>query len=60
MTALQISAIGVVLPLNIKEADGLVPNWSLSRSAGFDLKVINPLNSNVLLGASMTSGDSLR
>ena len=34
----------------------LVPNWSLSRSAAFDLKVINPLNSNFLLGASMTSG----
>ena len=37
-------------------ADLLVPNWSLSRSAAFDLKVINPLNSNFLLGASMTSG----
>ena len=37
-------------------ADVLVPNWSLSRSAAFDLKVINPLNSNFLLGASMTSG----
>ena len=68
MTALQISAIGLVLPLNLKEAVGsplqrterpadvLVPNWSLSRSAAFDLKVINPLNSNFLLGASMTSG----
>ena len=32
----------------------LVSNWSLSSSAAFDLKVINPLN--VFLGASMTSG----
>ena len=39
-----------------RPADVLVPNWSLSRSAAFDLKVINPLNSNFLLGASMTSG----
>ena len=37
-------------------ADVLVSNWSLSRPAAFDLKVINPLNSNFLLGASMTSG----
>ena len=35
--------------------DVLVPNWSLSCSAAFDLKVINLINSNVLLGASMTS-----
>ena len=68
MTDLQISAVGLVLPLNLKEAVGspqqrterppdvLVPNWSLSRSAAFDLKVIHPLNSNFLLGASMTSG----
>jgi hypothetical protein len=34
----------------------LVPNWSLSGSAAFDLKVINPLNSNFLLWASMTAG----
>ena len=34
----------------------LVPNWSLSRSAAFDLMVINLLNSNFLLGASKTSG----
>ena len=39
-----------------RPADVLVPNWSLSRSAAFDLKVINPLNSNFLLGVSMTSG----
>ena len=39
-----------------RPADVLVPNWSLSRSAAFDLKVINLLNSNFLLGASMTSG----
>ena len=43
-------------------ADVLVPNQSLSLSAAFDLKVINPLNSNFLLGVSMTSGctDELR
>ena len=39
-----------------RAGDVLVPNWSLSRSAAFDQKVINPLNSNFLLGASMTSG----
>ena len=39
-----------------RPADVLVPNWSLSRSAAFDLKVTNLLNSNFLLGASMTSG----
>ena len=39
-----------------RPADVLVPNWSLSRSAAFDLKAINPLNSNFLLGESMTSG----
>ena len=37
-----------------RTADVLVPDWSLSCSAAFDLKVINPLNSNFLLGASMT------
>ena len=66
MTALQISAVELALPLNLKEvlnegdttppADVLVPNWSLSCSAAFDLKVINPLNPNFLLGASITSG----
>ena len=30
-------------------ADVLIPNWSLSYLAVFDLKVINPLNSNFLL-----------
>ena len=30
-------------------ADVLVPNWSLSRPAAFDLKVINPLNSDSIL-----------
>ena len=39
-----------------RPADVLVPNWSLSCSAAFDLKVINPLNSNFLLGVNMTSG----
>ena len=39
-----------------RPADVLAPNWSLLCSAAFDLKVINPSNSNFLLGASMTSG----
>ena len=61
MTASQIYAIGLVLSLNLKKdrsrlADVLVPNWSLSHSAAFNLKVVNPLNPNFLLGASMTSG----
>ena len=34
----------------------LAPNWSLSRSAAFDLKVINLLKSKFLFGVSMTSG----
>ena len=39
-----------------RPADVLVPKWSLSRSAALDLRVNNPLNSNFLLGASITSG----
>ena len=38
-------------------ADVLVPNWSLSRSAAFDLKVINPLNSNLTSGYTAELGE---
>ena len=33
-------------------------NWSLSRPAAFDLKVINPLNSDSILEASMIPGST--
>ena len=36
----------------------LVPNWSLSNPAAFDLKVIHPLNTDLILEASMASGNS--
>ena len=39
-------------------ADVLVPNWSLSRPAAFDLKVILPLNSANILEASLISGST--
>ena len=39
-------------------ADVLVPNWSLSRLAAFDLKVINPLNADSILEASMIPGST--
>ena len=39
-------------------ANVLVPNWSLSRLAVFDIKVINPLNSDSILEASMISGST--
>ena len=41
-----------------RPADVLVPNWSLSRPAAFDLKVIHPLNTDLILEASMASGNS--
>ena len=34
----------------------LVPNWSLSHPAGFDIKVINPLNLQFLQEVAQTSG----
>ena len=36
----------------------LVPNWSLSNPAAFDLKVIHPLNTDLILEASLASGNS--
>ena len=42
----------------MRPADILVPNWSLSRPAAFDLKVINPLNSDSNLEASMIPGST--
>ena len=41
-----------------RPADVLVPNWSLSNPAAFDLKVIHPLNTDLILEASLTSGNS--
>ena len=41
-----------------RPADVLVPNWSLSHPAAFDLKVIHPLNTNLILKASLASGNS--
>ena len=38
-----------------RPADILVPNWSLSRPAVFDIKVINPLNLQFLQEAAQTS-----
>ena len=35
----------------------LVPNWSLSNPAAFDLKVIHPLNTDLILEASLASGN---
>ena len=35
-----------------RPADVLVPNWSLSNPAAFDLKVIHPLNTDLILEAS--------
>ena len=42
----------------MRPADVLVPNWSLSRPAAFDLKVIHPLNSSNILEASLISGST--
>ena len=39
-----------------RPADILVPNWSLSRPAAFDIKVINPLNLQFLQEAAQTYG----
>ena len=41
-----------------RPADVLVPNWSLSHPAAFDLKVIHPLNTDLILEASLVSGNS--
>ena len=39
-------------------ADILIPNWSLSRSAALDIKVIHPLNNSKISDAGQTSGAS--
>ena len=39
-----------------RPADILVPNWSLSRPAAFDINVINPLNLQFLQEAAQTCG----
>ena len=39
-----------------RPADILEPNWSLSRPAAFDIKVINPLNLQFLQEAAQTCG----
>ena len=36
----------------------LVPNYSFSNPAAVDLKVIHPLNTDLILGASLASGNS--
>ena len=42
-----------------RPADILIPNWSLSRPAAFDIKVIHPLNNSALISdAGQTSGAS--
>ena len=41
-----------------RPADVLVLNWSLSNPAAFDLKVIHPLNTDLILEASLASGNS--
>ena len=41
-----------------RPADVLVSNWSLSHPAAFDLKVIHPLNTDLILEMSLASGNS--
>ena len=41
-----------------RPAEILIPNWSLSRSAAFDIKVIHSLNNSLILYAGQTSGAS--
>ena len=38
--------------------DIVIPNWSLSRSAALDIKVIHPLNNSKISDAGQTSGAS--
>ena len=45
---------------NTRPADILVPNWSLDKPAAFDLSVMSPLNSNVLLEAGLGAGQAAR
>ena len=39
-----------------RPANVQVPNWSLTHPAAFDLKVIHPLNTDLILEASLASG----
>ena len=41
-----------------RPADIFIPNWSLSRSAACDIKVIHPLNNSLISDAGQTSGAS--
>ena len=41
-----------------RPADILIPNWSLSRSAAFEIKVIHPLNNSLISDAGQMSGAS--
>ena len=41
-------------------ADILVPNWSLGKPAAFDLSVMSPLNSNILLVVGLAVGQAAR
>ncbi|KAL5475887.1 hypothetical protein EMCRGX_G025764 [Ephydatia muelleri] len=43
-----------------RPANILVPNWSLGKLAAFDLSVMSPLNSNVLLEAGLAAGQAAR
>ena len=43
-----------------RPADILVPNWSMGKLAAFDLSVMSPLNSNVLLEAGLAAGQAAR
>ncbi|KAL5497017.1 hypothetical protein EMCRGX_G013410 [Ephydatia muelleri] len=43
-----------------RPADVLVPNWSLSNPATFDLKVIHLLNTDLILEVSLASGQLCR
>ena len=43
-----------------RPADILVPNWSLGKLAAFDLSVMSPHNSNVLLEAGLAAGQAAR
>ena len=53
----QIERESGILPKDqSRPADILVPNWSLSRPAAFDIKVINPLNLQFIQDAAQTCG----
>ena len=43
-----------------RPADILVPNWSLGKPEAFDLSVMSPLHSNVLLEAGLAAGEAAR